>query len=81
MASVNISTDGVVHGRTIELSQDLGLGDGQHVRVTVETVDAPNAWGEGIRRSAGAMADWPELDDIFASIQRDRQIERRADST
>lgn len=73
------SIDGVIHGRTIELSEDLGLGEGQHVRVIVESVQQAPPWGEGIRRSAGAMADCDKFDEVFESIQRERHMERAAD--
>jgi hypothetical protein len=75
------STDGIVHGRVIELSHDLGFGDGQHVRVTVEAINDPQEWGEGIRRSAGIVADWHELDAIFEAIQQERKIDRAAGAT
>ncbi|MEX2187546.1 MAG: hypothetical protein WD875_12160 [Pirellulales bacterium] len=68
------STDGVIHGRTIELAEDLGLGEGQRVRVTVESAREALPWGEGIRRSAGAVADCGELDAIFESIQREHRL-------
>ncbi len=70
---------GVIHGRTIELSSDPGLGNGQAVEVVVRAVDRPDAWGEGIRRSAGAMArHWTDEDDrILEGLHRDRQSDDR----
>src|SRR5438132_1574712 len=47
----------VIRGKTIELEADPGLEDGQTVEVVVRVVKRPEAWGEGIRRSAGAMAE------------------------
>ena len=35
---------GVVHGKTIELEQELGLAEGQRVAVAVRIVDEPPAW-------------------------------------
>jgi hypothetical protein len=66
---------GVIHGRTIELTTDPGLADGEAVEVVVRAVKKSAAWGEGIRRSAGVLAaHWTEDDDrIFDEIQRDRQ--------
>jgi hypothetical protein len=68
---------GKVRGRTIELSEDLGLQDGQEVRVQVIAVTPAAAWGEGLRRCAGALADDPEWDDIMDEIYRERKLERR----
>jgi hypothetical protein len=70
---------GVIHGKTIELSADPGIGDGQVVEVVVRVVERPEAWGEGIRRSAGAMAGhWTEEDDrILEELHRDRHHDDR----
>lgn len=68
---------GVVHGKTIELDQDLGLSEGQEVEVRVEVVTTEKSWGEGILRSAGAMADDPHFDGIMEEIHRARKQERR----
>ena len=46
-------THGTIHGKTIEIEDDLGLPDGEQVEVTIERV-APEkqpAWGEGLARS------------------------------
>jgi hypothetical protein len=71
------SIHGIVHGRTIELSEDPGVADGAEVDVVVTPASPQKVWGEGIRRSAGGWAEYPELDAIMEQIQRDRQIERR----
>ena len=68
---------GRVHGKTIELNEDLGIAEGQQVEVQVKIVQPPIAWGEGIRRSAGGWADYPEMDAVMDKIQRDRRLERR----
>jgi uncharacterized protein (DUF433 family) len=39
-----IASQGVVHGKTIELEQELGLAEGQRVAVDVRLVDEPPAW-------------------------------------
>jgi hypothetical protein len=58
------SIQGIVHGRTIELAEDLGLGNGQRVEVQVNVVPQASVWGEGLRRCAGALADeWSSEDD------------------
>jgi len=68
---------GVIHGRTIELEQELGLPDGQTVTVTVQpfveqTRRLPP--GEGIRRSAGSWADDPEgLDEYLRQLRQLRE--------
>ena len=62
-----------IHGRTIELDEDLGIADGQEVEVTVKPAKSQQPWGEGIHRSAGAAADEPEIDEVFEQIARDRK--------
>lgn len=68
---------GVVHGKTIELTEDLGLTEGQEVEVRVEVVPAGKVWGEGILRSAGALANDPHWDGIMEEIQQVRKRDRR----
>jgi hypothetical protein len=69
---------GVVHGRTIELDEDLGVFEGQEVEVQVKLVTKNGTWGEGIRRSAGGWNDHPEMGAIMDKIQQDRKLERRS---
>lgn len=64
---------GVVRGNVIELREDIGLADGDEVVVVVRTVAESQQWGQGIRRSAGAWADHPELDSVFERIQQERR--------
>jgi hypothetical protein len=70
---------GVIHGRTIELAADPGIADGQAVEVVVRVIKQPVAWGEGIRRSAGAMArhSTEEDDRILEEIQHDHHRDDR----
>ncbi len=68
---------GVIHGRTIELDQDIGLNEGEEVEVRVSIVSEAKTWGEGILRSAGGWVDHPEMDAVMEQIQRERQRERR----
>jgi len=70
---------GVVHGKIIELKEDIGLADGQEIEMTVRIVHSKGKWGEGILRSAGAMAaHWTEEDDrILKEINQDRKIPSR----
>jgi hypothetical protein len=68
---------GTVRGRTIELEEDPGVAEGQAVEVQVRVIEAAQKWGDGIHRSAGGWAAYPELDAIMESIQRERKLERR----
>jgi hypothetical protein len=69
------SIHGRIHGKTIELDEDLGIGDGEEVEVIVRPVKGKRPWGEGIKCSAGALADcWTKEDDrILKEIQEDRK--------
>jgi hypothetical protein len=68
---------GKVHGRTIELGEDLGLAEGQEVEVQVKILPPARKWGEGIVRTAGALADDPHWDAIMEEVYRERKLERR----
>jgi hypothetical protein len=68
---------GVIRGKTIELAEDLGLSEGQEVEVRVTIIPAARPWGEGILRSAGGWANYPEMDAVMEQIQQDRKRERR----
>ena len=70
---------GRVHGRTIELDEDLGVFEGQEVEVNVRLVEVAKPWGDGLRRCAGALADeWTEEDDrILEQIRLDRKQDAR----
>ncbi len=68
---------GKVHGRTIELDEDPGVAEGQEVEVQMKVVSPPKKWGEGILRTAGALADDPYWDGIMEEIHKARKIERR----
>jgi len=68
---------GRINGRTIELSEDLGFAPGEEVEVQVKPVQTSQAWGEGINRTAGALADDPEWDLIMEEIHQGRKLERR----
>jgi hypothetical protein len=72
-------THGRVHGKTIELSEDLGLAEGQEVEVSVRTLPtAPTRKaGDGLRRTEGALADDPHWDAIMEEIYRERRHDTR----
>lgn len=63
---------GKVHGKTIELDEDLCVAEGQVVEIQVRIVEPAGKWGEGILRSAGGWVDYPELDVIMEKIQQER---------
>lgn len=67
---------GRISGKTIELDDDLGVPNGQEVEVLVRVKQPQKAWGEGIRRPAGAAADVADFDDVFAQIERERRVAR-----
>jgi hypothetical protein len=69
---------GKVRGRTIELDEDLGVAEGQEVEVQVIVVASSTEWGEGIRRSAGGWAAYPEMDAILERIHSERKLDRRS---
>jgi hypothetical protein len=68
---------GTVHGKFIELEEDLGVAEGQTVEVQVTTIEPARKWGDGILRTAGALADDPDWDAIMEDVQRARTVERR----
>lgn len=64
---------GVIHGKTIQLDEDLGVAAGQEVEVQVRvvsaaTISAAGNHGDGLRRCAGALADDPHWDAIMMEI-------------
>jgi hypothetical protein len=68
---------GKIHGNTIELTEDLGMADGQEVEVRVKAIQPEQKWGDGILRTAGALADDPYWDAIMERIHQERKLERR----
>ncbi len=71
---------GKVHGKTIEFEEDIGAAEGQEVQVQLKLVEHAQKWGDGILRSAGGWADYPEMDAIMEQIQNNRKLERRPQS-
>ena len=69
---------GRVHGRTIQLDEDLDVNEGQEVVVQVRVVlSSSRKPGEGFLRTEGALADDTEWDAIMEEIHRARKLERR----
>lgn len=71
------SAQGIIYGKTIELTEDPGFQPGQVVSVELKAATSPPAhvWGEAIKRSAGALADMPELDTLMERIQAERKAD------
>lgn len=69
---------GKVHGKTIELDEDLGVAEGQEVEVQVTVIPKlAQQTGEGFLRTEGALADDTEWDEIMAEIHRERKGGKR----
>lgn len=78
---------GKVHGKTIELDEDLGVAEGQEVEIQVKIMGSkkklpgpPPGWKPGVAsRTAGILADsWTDEDDrLLEEIQKDRKRESR----
>jgi len=68
---------GKVHGKTIEPDEDPGVAAGQEVEVQIKVISRAGKWGEGILRTAGALADDPYWDAIMEEVHQGRKIERR----
>lgn len=68
---------GTVHGRMIELSEDLGLAEGQEVEVSVRAMAKGRKPGDGLARTEGALADDPYWDAIMEEIHQERTQDTR----
>jgi hypothetical protein len=69
---------GKVHGKTIELDEDLGVAEGQEVEVQVKVIaKIARTPGEGFLRTEGSLADDPEWDSIMEEIHQARSLGRR----
>ncbi len=68
---------GVVHGRTVEFTEDLGVPDGQEVEVELEVAASPTPEGSDEKRGwfrlEGILADVPEWDRIMEEIYLERK--------
>ena len=76
-AAIVKTVHGTVHGKTIELDEDLGVAEGPKVKVHVKIVQPGRKWGKGILRTAGALADDPEWDTIMEPIRQDGKLNQR----
>jgi hypothetical protein len=70
---------GKVHGKTIQLDEDLGVAEGQEVEIIVRTVASTKAsrTGEGLLLTEGALADDPYWDDIMEEVHKERKNDSR----
>jgi len=73
------TTHGKVHGKRIELDEDLGLAQGQEVEITVRIVQpvAGGQPGAGFLRTEGALANDQEWDQIMERVYQDRKRDTR----
>src|SRR5262249_7140890 len=73
---------GKVCGRTIELSEDLGLAEGQEVEVSVRPLSEAQLRkpGEGLIRTEGALANDPYWDAIMEEIYQERKNDTRKET-
>jgi hypothetical protein len=70
---MNRVIQGTIHGKIIELREDIGVPDGQTVDVVVTVRDSASRSTSGIVQSAGVAADIPEFDDVFLQIEQERK--------
>ncbi len=69
---------GKVHGKTIELDEDLGVAEGQEVEVHVKLIPmATKPTGEAFHRTEGALVDDPHWDAIMEEIYQERKRDTR----
>ncbi len=72
--------EGVIHGRSIELTEDSGLPDGQAVRVIVESMPAVapplGDAREALKRAAGSWSD--DVDGLDQYLEWNRQRRKGA---
>lgn len=72
---MTLTLRGHIHSDQIELERDPGLDEGQAVEIQLTVIAAPQPWGDGLRRSAGALAgEWSEEDGrILEELHRQRE--------
>ncbi len=67
---------GVIHGKTIQLEEDLGAPAGERVEVQIRIVGAAER-GSGLQRTAGVLANDAEWDGIMAEVHEQRRHDSR----
>lgn len=78
---MTIILHGKARGNTIELTEDLGLIDGEEIEIQITTKGNTRPLGAGLLRTEGALADDPEWDQIMHDIYQDRKRDTRRDTT
>jgi hypothetical protein len=70
---------GKVHGKIIELAEELGVPEGQDVEITVRVVSSNKLTrnGEGFLITEGALADDPYWDAIMEEVHQERKNDSR----
>ncbi len=70
---------GTVHGKIIELDEELGVADGQEVEIQVQVIPKTgNKPGDGFLRTEGALANDVEWDAIMEEVYQSRKLERHS---
>ena len=68
---------GVVHGKIIELDEELGLPEGQTVQIIVKVVPASHKPGEGLQKAFGGWSDEAEELDEYLEWNRKQRKQGR----
>lgn len=71
--------EGVIHGKTIELTTLPRIADGQRVEVTIRAVADREAQILAISRTSGSMADDPDFEAVMEQIERERRKDFQPD--
>ena len=66
-----------MRGNAIEVTEPIGVADGEEVEVLVRAAEPNAKWGDGIRESARGWSEYAEMDQIMQQIQQERKSERR----
>ncbi|HYG76302.1 MAG TPA: hypothetical protein VEK08_14955 [Planctomycetota bacterium] len=71
-----MTVTGIIHGKTIELKLDPHLPEGAEVELTIVPKKLPKRPStEGLKRSAGAVADDPAAESDMAEVLRLRKTD------
>ena len=69
---------GVIHGNTIELTNNPGLQEGTEVEIVIRSPRPSHQPGAGLLRTEGALMNDVEWDGIMDEIQNARHLERQS---
>lgn len=70
---MSTTVSGTLYGDTIKLDKPLNMASGQKVEIVLRPVLEQATWGEGLKRCAGALADFPEMDTVLDEIYQSRR--------